>query len=97
MDAPGVMSTCGQTFDENVPEEVAPICVGIESDNLRRLRAVRSFIKQQLDPLRPFTEDRKSDPLRRATCSGRESRTGPCGICFQGAGWAATFIGPWSE
>jgi hypothetical protein len=51
------MCTGGQAFNENVPEEVAPICVGIESDNLKRLRAVRNLIEQQFNPLRIPAED----------------------------------------
>ena len=79
------MYTGGQAFEKNVPEEEAPVCVRIEGDNLNRLRAVRRVIKQQLDSLRISAEDREVDALRRRTCPGRESRTGPRGICFQGA------------
>ena len=67
-----------------MPEEVAPICLGIESDNLNRLHAVCSVIKQQLDVFRTSTEDREVDALRRPVCPGWESRTRPCGIDFQG-------------
>ncbi len=79
------MCTGGQAFDESVPEEIAPIWVRIESDDLNRFRAICSVIKQQLDPLRTSTEDREVDPLSRPGCPGRESRTGPCRICFQSA------------
>jgi hypothetical protein len=49
------MCSGGQTFDENVPEEIASICVGIEANNLNRLVTVCSVIKQQLDSPRVFT------------------------------------------
>jgi hypothetical protein len=51
------MCAGGQTFDENVPEEIASICVGIEANNLNRLGAVCGVIKQQLDSARVFAED----------------------------------------
>ena len=79
------MCARGQVFDKNVPEEVAPICVRIENDKLNRLWAVCTVIEQQLDPLRSPTEDREIDPLGCPGCPGRESRTGPYGMCFQDA------------
>jgi hypothetical protein len=45
------------TFDENVPEEIASICVGIEANNLNRLGAICGVIKQQLGSARVFAED----------------------------------------
>jgi hypothetical protein len=51
------MCAGGQAFDENVPEEIASICVGIEANNLNQLVTVCSVIKQQLDSPRVFAED----------------------------------------
>jgi hypothetical protein len=79
------MGACLQAFDKNVPKEIASVGIGIESNDLRWLRAICSIIKQKINPVRTPAEDRKIDALRRPTCPGRESRTGPCGICFQDA------------
>ena len=80
---PGIMCTGGQVFDKNVPEEIAPICVSIEDNNVNRFRAFCRIIKQQFDPVRISTEDREVDSLRRPACSGQKSGTRPCQVCFQ--------------
>jgi hypothetical protein len=51
------MCASGQAVDENMPEEIASICVGIEAYNLNRLGTVCSVIKQQLNSPRVFAED----------------------------------------
>lgn len=52
-----------------------PIISSIQAIRTKRQHALQTF-----DSLRISAEDREVDALRRRTCPGRESRTGPRGI-----------------
>src|SRR5262249_33491953 len=60
---PVVVHTGRQSLNIDVPAIERPMVDGIEADHLKRCRAPRLFVQQQLSARRPLTPDRKINAL----------------------------------